>query len=411
MKKLVTVVLCIAMCIQMAACGGTKNDKKWIEEGTAKLGTDLRDGEFVLDGDVYAFPMELSDWLDRGWHVSNNYENKDEFTLEPGEMSTEFELFNEDGDYVRVSVFNVSDEEVTVEHCMVASLYISLSDFEIVFPGGINAASKPADVKAAYGEPDEEDSEPGTFEGVYNYTSADGWACTAEVFVHDNDYTIEPFSSIEYELIDDGSNWDVFLTKDGGAEATIKYVDEAMKASFYEEFDEYVLYYDTQENAEALYDSEMEYYAEVIMSYADVDYSYIDDATWEAYIDIAKEVLAKTRWEITLTDFDEEQLTGTMEITLYPTDFLSIISDDVDAVIGEFQNKYGDVDYNSCPESQIAEIELDYANMVLSAIRGRAAETQEAAPVTKTYSIDFSNGVLNDHDWNEIDDVIMGIAE
>lgn len=411
MRKVITAILCIAICFQMTACSLTKEDNQWIEEGAAKLDADLRSGAFVLDGEVYSFPMELADWLDNGWHVSNNYENKDEFTLEPGSASNEFELFNEDKQYVRVSVFNVSNEEVTVDKCMVASLYISLPDFEIVFPGGITKSSKPADIKAAYGEPDMDDSESGTFEGIYNYTSSDGWSCTATIHAFDNSFTIDPFSSIEYELVDDSANWNRFLTDEGGAEATIKYVDAAMRASYYGDYADYVLYYDTEENAEDLYETELEIYADCLMYYTDINTAYADDAVWDAFTDVAKQVLAKTSWEITLIDFDEEQLTGTMEITLYPTDFLEIIEDDVLAAIDEFQTKYADLDYNSLTENQISEIEQEYTDLIFNAISKNVSETQAAAPITKTYPVDFNGSVLSSDNWTEIDNVIMGIAE
>lgn len=86
-RKLLSVILCAGMCVSMTACGLGGKDK-WVSEAAAQVDSDVRSGEFMLDGEVYTFPMSVQDMLDKGWHVSNNYENKDEFVLEPGWEST-----------------------------------------------------------------------------------------------------------------------------------------------------------------------------------------------------------------------------------------------------------------------------------------------------------------------------------
>ena len=87
MKKILTMILCVCMCLQLAGCGNA-----WVKEGTDLISEDIRSGEFVLDGEVYKFPMPLQTWLDRGWEVSSSYENRDEFLLQPGSTSSDFEI-------------------------------------------------------------------------------------------------------------------------------------------------------------------------------------------------------------------------------------------------------------------------------------------------------------------------------
>ncbi|MBO5166055.1 MAG: hypothetical protein IJ405_06015 [Lachnospiraceae bacterium] len=413
MKKLLTMILCVCMCLQLAACGGSKEDAAWVAEGAAMLDGDIRSGEFVLAGEVYSFPMPLQTWLDRGWHISNNYDNVDEFTLNPDESSTEFELFNEDGEYVRVSVYNDSDEEAKVEDCLVYSLYMSLTEkINIVFPGGMYSESKPAEILETYGEPDiKDDSEGSYIEAYYNYTNEDGWACQVNLGVVDNDYTIEPFSSIEY-IITGSPEWTTFMENAGGVEGFTNYFNATMDASFRGIFDTYVSNgFDTQENAEMLYLSEMSYYVSGIMYYADVNEDYVDDATYLQYYDLAMQVLAKTNWEVVNVTMNDDGLTGTVELKLYPTDFLTLIYEDVEGAIEEFQTKYANVDFNSMSEEEYAACELDYAQMVLAAISGRVEETQTTEAITKTYSIDYDNGIISAEDWENIDDIIMGVAE
>lgn len=415
MKKLLMMILCAGLCVQMTACGldsnGSKKNK-YVEEGAAMLDQDIRSGEFVLDGEVYSFPMPLSDWLDRGWHVSNNYDNKDDFQLEPGGMSTEFELYNENKDYVRVSVLNDTEDYATVDGCLVSSLYISTGEeFELVLPGGIYCESKPADVLAAYGDQDVDDSESGAIKAYYDYTTADDWVCQVELHLVDNDYTINALSSIEY-MISSSAEWEEFIQNASGVEGCTKYIDTAMRASFYGDFTEYVENkFDTQENAESLYDSEISYYASGLMYYADVNEEMIEEAAIEEFREIAKKVLAKTKWEVTDVSLYGDQFTGTVEIALYPTDFLTLIDEGIETAISEFQTKYAEVNYDAISDSQLAEIEQDYAEMVLNAIRDKVEETQVTDPIVKSYDIDYDDGIISADDWAEIDDIIMGVAE
>lgn len=400
MKKIISLILCAGFCLQLTACssdaldalGGRKN--AWVEEGAALLGDDIRSGEFILNGEKYTFPMRMSDWLDKGWHVSNNYENKDNFTLDIGGMSTEFELFNEDGDYVRVSAYNDTDKRATVDKCMVSSLYISLTDFEAVFPGGIYTENKPAQIMEAYGEPDyKDDGESQAIKAYYDFTSADGWACEAELRMFNNDYTIDAFTAIEYSLIGDEA-WNSFMKNSSGEEGCKRFVEAAMQASFHGDFDEYVQYFETRENAEALYDAECSYYASCIMYYAGVDESAIDEAMAAQFKEIAKQVLKKTKWEVVSVKLGEAKTAGTigfLTLELYPTDFLDIVVDDINAIT--------------------AESDQEYAEAVLGIYQAKADEAQPAEAISKTYSVSYNEGILDDNQWMEIDDIIMGIAQ
>ena len=203
MKKKLLLVLCLVLSMMIVGCKDKESKeetKKKISESAEKIGKEITCGQFVFDGVVYKFPMDLKDWLDNGWHISNSYENKDEFTLEPGATSNEFELFNEDEDYVRVSVMNTKDENAKIEDCMVYSLYMSTSEGDIVLPGGINKSSKPDDVIEAYGEPVSRGDEKGLLEATYYYEDEDAWKCYVELDVVDNNFTIDPISSVIYSI-------------------------------------------------------------------------------------------------------------------------------------------------------------------------------------------------------------------
>ena len=279
MKRVFMTILCAVLCFQMTACGLNQKDK-WIEEGAARLGEDIRSGEFVLEGEVYTFPMALSDWLDRGWHISNSYDNKDSFELEPGYESTEFELFNETGEYVRVCVINISDKKAKPEECLVSYLYISTTqDLKLVLPAGINKSSKPADIRAAYGDADIDESGNNYFEAYYNYTTKDDWACQIELNAFDNNYTIDPFSAVTFQ-INSTTEWADFYENASGEDGCRRYIDTSLRAGFYGDFNEYVEnHFSTQEEAEALYESEVDYYASGLIYYAGINDEAVAEAT------------------------------------------------------------------------------------------------------------------------------------
>lgn len=409
MKRVLMMFLCAALCFQMTACGlnlqGFQKDN-WVDEGAAKLGEDIRSSQFVLEGEVYTFPMALSDWLDRGWHISNNYDNKDKFELEPGYESTDFELFNENDEYVRVCVLNISDKNAKLEECLVSYLYISTTqDLKLVLPAGINKSSKPADIRAAYGDADIDESGNNFFEAYYNYTTEDDWICQIKLSAFDNNYTIDPFTAVTFS-ISSTTEAAEFYENASGEDGCRRYIDSSLRAGFYGDFNEYVEnHFSTQENAEAFYESEVNYYASCLIYYAGINEEALEETTVEEFREIARQVLAKTKWEI--TDLSVAEKYGSLNIDLYPTDFIDLIDGELDNAISELQDKYAEVDVNSLSESQLSEIDQDYAEMVLSAIRGRVEEVQVKSPVSKLYVLNYSEGILSSDDWEEIDNILM----
>ena len=74
------------------------------------------------------------------------------------------------------------------------------------------------------------------------------------------------------------------------------YVDACMKASFYGDYEEYVLNgFDTEKNAQQLYEDEVAYYAYGIMNYSDIYTEYVTDDVFEEYCKIAEKVLANVK--------------------------------------------------------------------------------------------------------------------
>lgn len=386
MKKLVLIGLCAILCFQMTACGGLGAAEKKKEEALALLSSNkLESGEFVIDGVKHSFPAGLSDWTGNGWHISNRYDNADTFELEYNIESNEFELFNDekDSEYVTVCGINLGMEPVKLEQSLTSYVEVDISkgkdDMFVVLPGGITCESTKEDVIAAYGEPvEEEDSYL-----CYTYTNADGIDILVGIRV-----AYENVDKVFYKMAD--SNWGSVTN----AEECAQFINDALKASFYGDYASYVeKKFDTEEGAQLLYEGEVEYYANSLMYYLDVDYQTVSDEIAAGFYDAAKEVLGKAKWDMPVVDLSDGATYGSFEITMYPMDFLYIILDGAQAVADS--GVEGD----------------EYAQGMLDAVNAKVSEVSYLEPVTMTYDINLDDGVVAAEDWSEIDDILMDFME
>lgn len=388
MKRVITLCLIAAMSLQLMACSvpGLNGDA-WIEEGKGKIGSTLDCGQFVVNGEVYSFPADIADWTEHGWHISNNYENKDTFKLESNVVSNEFELFNDEvsSQYVTMEAINHGAEPDLIENCAINYLKIKMSDskdnVKIVLPGGITCKSTKDEIIAAYGEPVTEDDSTLSYE----YTSSDDWIVDMEIRLIG-----EHPDQVRYYLSD--KNWGYI----GNAQDCERFVDNALKASFYGDYTEYVAEnFDTEEGAQALYEMEIEYYAEGLMYYLDVDYEIIDSSIADGFREVSRQVLAKLKWDAPVADLADGASYGTVELTMYPTDFLDIILEDAQAVA----------------DAAADWTEDEYAENMLESIKPKVDEISYKDPITKTYNVDLDNGIISTDDWDEIDDILMNWVE
>ena len=412
-RKMLCTVMVLVLALSFAGCSGMDlelDDEKFIEESAAKISDELTSGQFVIDGVIYQFPMPLSDWLNNGWHVSATYDNADEFRLDPYYTSTQFELFNEDDDFVRMTVYNDSAEAAPVDECIVYSLYMSTTEVDVVLPKGMTKRNKPAEVLEAYGEPDVKGDEPNHLEATYYFADDEQGQCFVELGVHDNDYTINPFSSIKYGMVDPEEYWDAFVAQKGVEEAAKFYFDAAMKTSFYADFDDYVsMNMDSPEGAQELYDAEIEYFAECLLYYIDITEEYITTDVRNRVNAVSKEVLSKVKWDVKSVDvnaFNE----GTMTVTLYPTNFFYLIEEDLLAASDAFSAKYADVDYETMSYEEYDALEKDYTEMMVAVLEKHAASAGTLDAVEKVYDVDLENTVLSDAAWENVDDIIMDLV-
>ncbi len=415
MKRLLTICMLLMMSLAVVGCSkDKKEDEGWIKDSADMITDEITSGQFVLDGVVYEFPMPLQDWLDNGWELSNSYENIDDFMLKPGYSSTSFELFNEDDAYVRVTVFNDSEEEANVKDCMVDYLYMSLTEVDVVFPQGMTKRNKPDEILEAYGDPISkgDEADRGYIEALYQYTNDDAVTCYVELGIADNSYTIDPFSSVEYSVLSSSSVMDALIREEGEEAAVNAFLDATMKAAYYGEFEDYTTKYciDSLSGAEDLYQSEVDAYASFLMYYVDVYEDYNTDEINERFEEIAKAVLSEVKWEVKEVEVDVFG-EGTVTIDLYPTDFIYVIEDDVYDALDEFYTKYEDADFDAMSDEEYAEVELTYTTLMLEAMEKNVDKAGTLDPVERVYDLDMNDSYISNDDWFNMDDVIMDLYD
>lgn len=392
MKKVVLMGLCTVLCFQITACGGLGQAvggkaETAAEKAGSLISDKLESGELLIEGVKYTFPSAMSDWTNNGWHISNNYANIDTFELENNVESTEFEVYNDekDSEYVTMCAINLERDPVKIEEATVSYLSMDVLDgknsLEVILPGGINCKSTKEDVINAYGEPQEEDND----NVYYNYTNSDGLDIVVRVTI-----VYDRVIDVAYGLAD--SNWGSVTN----AEECVQFINDALKASFYGEFDTYVENkFDTLEGAQELYDSEVDYYAQNLMYFLDIDSETVDKEILTGFYDVSKGVLAKFKWDDPVVDMDDGAFWGSFEITMYPTDFADVILEDaqVQAVAGEGLD--GD----------------EYAQAMLDAVKPLVDAISYRDPITKSYDIDTEDGIISQDTWDEIDDILMDFTE
>ena len=403
MKKLLMLLLSAVMCVQLTACSFME-DTKWVDEGAALMGTELTSNQFVLDGKLYTFPMDMQEWLDNGWHISRNYDNVKEFELEPGEASSEFELFNDNEQYVEVCAYNYGDESATVDKCMVCELSIDVNEFNVVFPGGVYSKTSAEDIFAAYGEPDVNEASDREMDATYIYDTEDDWGCTVTL-KGTTEKVNEPFTEIEY-VMTAVPEWTRFYRNAAGEEGCARYIDATLNASLYGDGADYVKYdFGTAEDAEENYASQIDYFTSSIIYFAGINEENLDEETIAAYDELAKQALAKASWEVTKVSLNEDELTGTVEIAVYPINLLDMIDEEYATMVAKYQARYGGENLDE------ATIDLNFAKIILEVMNERLADLSTKEAVTLSYDIDYDEWLLYSEDWWEIIDVAMDVVE
>ena len=210
MKKVLAIILCLALVITLAACGKNTESMPDNEQSPTKQETtattavneeqteittatspkeigkitdpedgtvldvdlsirgeikdnapSLNSGDFILEGKTMQLPLAGSALTDEGWHFSENGTAKDT-KLKPNTTTNlvSFHIYDADGNEMLLyQAVNDSDSEKSALECQISSFGVdtfSLNESfgDLVLPGGICLFSKAADVIEVFGTPE-----------------------------------------------------------------------------------------------------------------------------------------------------------------------------------------------------------------------------------------------------------------
>lgn len=405
MKKLRMMLLCAVMVVIAAGC---KESTEWIEEDAAKISDEVTSGEFVLEGTEFSFPMTMEYWLDNGWHISNNYQNKDKFLLEPGNMCEPFELFRDDDNkqYVRVVAYNDGTEDAKLKDCKVYSVEIDLEKNDAVFPQGITKRSSEEEILDAYGN-DGSKAESKGYDNIRYFLDSEELGLSYVQFdVLANTRSKVPLETVTYSLMDFDQTFELLKDSEGVEKACEIYFNAEENTYFYGDVKDYVKYsLGSEAFAKENYEMNLEYYAAFLCGYLDITAEFLTDEHYDRLIAVAKEALGKVKWEVVNVDTIANKATMTMN--LYPTDLLYVANDDIFEAMDEYTARYADVDFENMSDEEYIESEDFYTNLMITALEKNVNKAGALDAVEYEFDIDTDTFEISEEDWAQIDEILM----
>lgn len=191
------------------------------------------------------------------------------------------------------------------------------------------------------------------------------------------------------------------------SERYTNYIQAVLDCSYYGKTEQYAkLTKASAEEAEKVYQDEVDYVTELICFRFAVEPSCISDETHEGYETLAKNVLNKTKFTV-----DKAVKSGDVyHVTIHcePIDFWDIAYEDVESY---YVDDFG-VKYEAASTTEERELlEEEYAVNVLEILNGYVDEIGYEDPVKKIVEItedkDGKEGIA-DQDWLDIDSLILG---
>ncbi len=192
------------------------------------------------------------------------------------------------------------------------------------------------------------------------------------------------------------------------SETYTRYIQSVLDCTYIAEYENYMeLTESTQEEAEEVYQSQVDYVAELICYQNAVEIDYISEETMEQYEKLAKDLMGKVKYTVepAVKSGDTYHITVNCE----PMDFWDITYDEIEAFYnGEFGDRY----FNAETEEERTALEEEYAAEVLRIANEALDEIGYGEAQTKIVEItEDEDGVygISDDDWLEIDDKLLNL--
>lgn len=160
----------------------------------------------------------------------------------------------------------------------------------------------------------------------------------------------------------------------------------------------------TQEEADAVYQDEVDYLVQLICYNYDVVTEYVNEGTMTGYEALAKDLLKKCKY--TVQDAVKSGSAYHITVVCEPVDFWEISTD---AVNDYYNNEFAEK-YESATEDQLEALEAEYAVEVLNILNPLVGQVGYKDPVNKIVEItvdDDGTYGISDQDWLDIDDLLL----
>ena len=191
-------------------------------------------------------------------------------------------------------------------------------------------------------------------------------------------------------------------------ETYTNYIQSVLDCTYLGDTAEYMeLTESTQEEADEVYQAQVDYVAELLCYQYAVDMECITEETMDGYEALAKDLMAKVKYTVDPAVKSGEAYHIT--VNCEPIDFWDITFDDVETY---YNDGFGERYENCQTEEELLELEEEYAVEVLKIATAALPEIGYGEVQTKIVEItvDENNEYgISDDDWIEIDDKLLNL--
>lgn len=161
-----------------------------------------------------------------------------------------------------------------------------------------------------------------------------------------------------------------------------------------------------KEDADALYQSNVELLADNILTYYNINISDASDMR-QGYVDLAKIIYSKVNYKVSRAYPDGSVYL--VDVTIFPIDLFAQTSEEVTAYVDKFNTGVSNGDYN---EYTLEQYETEFSTGILAILNEGCLNMTYAEPVTVTVEIivDGDTYYISDKDFLRIDAAMISSA-
>ena len=324
----VLVVSCLLSCISGCGLLKKKNKTPWQDEVRDQMPDKITNeniGSFYLEGHVYSFPCQISEFLENGWDYSNASDKT--ATVNPHasyQYVVELKLTTGKNRLLNIEAYNDSDESCDLKDCYTSSLKMNNYSGNIMIPGDISIQGvyfKSSDEIANYAAEDVVFTDASSYANgkQTDFKSKDGYSCSVIMVFEKGEQDLE-LMRLMYSC-----SFTISVTT---------YVDATLQAVTKND-PSIINEYDRDNSGERFLESARLYYADTFLYIIGFDFDSLTDELNEKCFQYMDMVFSKAESSVRVAQDSMDSTVMSISYTA-PDDFDSIISD----IIAELAESY-----------------------------------------------------------------------